>query len=141
MVSITNIFPITPIPEIENPSDELLFEISDFIGKKYTDLKSRDFRNYSVFFFLPENAFVYYMPALILASYAGFEDCRVCIEYTIDLFISDREFQRRWKGFSLEQRSFIADWINTIRKRFDEDDEIFLVAIDILRGDDRYWLA
>lgn len=143
MESIINLFPIMPRPAFENLSEELYAEISDIVDKEYTALNSSDFRNYSLFFFLPEDAFVYYFPALILATYENFDDCRVCIEYTIDLFVSDAKFQQRWKRFSLKQRYFIADWLDSIRFRFcdNETDDVFLVAIDILRGDDRYWFS
>ena len=143
MEAITNLFPITPRPIFENLSEELYAEISDIVDKEYTALTSSDFRNYSLFFFLPEDALVYYFPALILATYENFDDCRVCIEYTVDLFVSDEKFQRRWKKFSLKQRYYIADWIDSIRSRFRdrETNEVFLAAIDILRGDDRYWFS
>ena len=141
---IADIFPISPCPKISPLSEELCVEISDFLGKRYVDLESSVFRkNYSVFFFLPGKAFVYYFPALILASLINFDDCRWCIEYTIDLFVSDVEFQQKWKEFSLVQRYFIADWIDSIRLLFTdaETDDIFLTAMEILRGDDRYWLC
>ncbi|MBE6402077.1 MAG: hypothetical protein E7037_08670 [Verrucomicrobia bacterium] len=143
MKAVINLFPIRPLPTFENLSEELYAEISTIVGKEYTSVSSSVFRNYSLFFFLPENAFVYYFPALILATRKNFDDCRFCIEYTIDLFVSDAEFQHRWKKFSLKQRYFIADWIDSIRARFrdSETDDVFIVAIDILRGDDRYWLS
>lgn len=144
MNSIYDIFPVKPFPTFENLSAESFDEIEDFVNKKYTELENVNFgKNYSVFFFFPENGFVYYFPALILASKTKFSECSWCIEYTVELFVSDKEFREKWKGFSLKQRQFIADWLESISDQFKDKEfvEILCVVVEILRGDERYWFS
>lgn len=142
MDSIYTLFPIVPVPRIKNLSDERLLEIEDFVGKKYTELENVNFgKNYSVFFFFFENEFVYYFPSLILASKINFSNCRWCIEYTVDLFISDKEFQKKWENFSMPQRLFIANWLKEISNQF-EDEEVsdnLYIAIKMLQEDEQFW--
>lgn len=117
-------FPIFPIPNIikdENEfEDELEYEYMTYIqGKSWISLKANDFKYmWDFFYFLDNNAFRYYFPAVILISFGelirfhGLNDSALLVECTCqDMIGRMRDDLNTFKEFSPVQLQTILKWL------------------------------